>query len=61
MDLHKIDPNSPTWQLVKSKAEKRVQEGLDRIVRQSTDPIKTEFERGVIAAMRSILDLPNAR
>jgi len=61
VDSHKIDTNSSTWLAVKAKADAEIKRSSGIIERRGADPIKTEFERGVIAAMRSLLGLPKAQ
>jgi hypothetical protein len=52
-----IDVNHPIWVRVRDHAEKEAQAAMERLTGRNMPPNDTEFERGRIAALRSILAL----
>jgi hypothetical protein len=55
MNEMKILQLSETWLAVKAFAEERIAYSQRAIEQRGFDPIKTEFERGAIAALRALL------
>lgn len=52
-----IDPNSPTWQAVKARAEARINNVLTKLATPGLPLAETENERGRLAELRELLAL----
>lgn len=56
-----IETSSPTWRAVKGWAEERLDASRTAIEPHGVAPERTEYERGRIAALRELLQLPEPR
>lgn len=54
-----VEVHSGTWLVVRERAEKLLAEAMAEIERRHTSEADTMFERGRIAALREILELPD--
>lgn len=52
-----IETASATWAVVKSHCEADIERARRALEMTGTSPVETEFQRGRIAALRSVLSL----
>lgn len=52
-----IEVHSRTWEIVNARARVLIAEARSRLEKPGLDPVTTEYERGKIAALNSILSL----
>ena len=52
-----IDPYSPTWIFVRNHARAAIEAERTRLEARDQDPIRTEYVRGRISALREIAGL----
>lgn len=52
-----IDIHSPTWEVVSGTCEQNIASARKRLETQGASIQATEYDRGVIAALNTILDL----
>jgi hypothetical protein len=54
-----VDPHSQTWAAVRAYCEHEIDRARDRLERKAVDASETEYDRGYIRALRSLLsELP---
>ncbi len=58
VDAHYIEVEGPTWQAVKVRADEDLKDARQKLETPGTGDPAAEFQRGRIAALKAILELP---